>query len=240
MNSIPDSTPQMALPLAVGDKATFDNYWVGHNSEAVTAIKSCIQKGMPRMLYLYGAPGCGKSHLLFAAMRFAEQEILASSYIALNDRDALPAMLSTIDAENLVCVDDIHLWAGDEEQEQALFALFEQVKLNKGQLIVSATKPADGCGFQLVDLVSRLHSGLIYPLQSLTDEQRYEAIRLRVDCRGLKINEDAIKYLLSRASRDNTKLFRILDEIDRVSLIEKRRITIPFLQRVLGRNAGNY
>lgn len=197
------------------------------------AIKSCIMKGEPRMLYLYGSRGCGKSHLLFAAMRFAEQEILASSYISFDDSAALPALLNAVDVEHLVCVDNIHLWAGDEEREQALFALFEQVKLNAGQLIVTASQPADRCGFMLADLISRLNSGLIYPLQPLTEEQRYEAIKLRANCRGLSINDDTIKYLLSRASRDNSELFKILDEIDRVSLIEKRRITIPFLQHVL-------
>lgn len=235
MKSKSGSTSQMALPLVLGDKASFENYWVGHNSEPVMAIKSCIQKGEPRMLYLYGTGGSGKSHLLFAAMRFAEQEILASNYISLRDAYASPAMFDGIDVQHLVCVDDVHVWAGNEERERALFALFEQVKQNAGQLIVTASQPANRCGFNLTDLVSRLGSGLIYAVQALTDDQQYEAIKLRVSCRGLSINDDTIKYLLTRSSRDTTELFSILDEIDRASLIEKRRITIPFLQDVLAR-----
>jgi len=46
----------------------------------------------------------------------------------------------------------------------------------------------------------------------------------------LLISDDTVKFLLKRSSRDNRELFEILDRIDQASLVEKRRITIPFLQ----------
>ena len=227
------TSSQMTLPVTVGDKASFENFWVGHNSELISALHSCIRKGEPRMLFLYGPEGAGKSHLLYAAMRFAKQEILASSYLSLKDPYASPAMLDCLDVANLVCIDDVHYWATDKDRERALFALFEQVKQNGGQLIVSATQPPPECGFELLDLVSRLSSGLLYPLHALNDKQQFEAIRLRAQQRGLKISDDTVRYLLTRSSRKTTELFSILDEIDRASLVEKRRITIPFLQSLL-------
>jgi len=227
------SSSQLTLPVTIGDKASFDNFWVGHNSELVTALQSCILKGEPRMLYFYGRGGAGKSHLLYAAMRFAKQEILASSYLSLKDTYASPAMLETLDVKNLVCIDDVQHWAANSEHERALFSLFEQVKQGGGQLIVSANQPPRESGFHLTDLVSRLASGLVYPLHALSDEQQFEAIRLRAQQRGLSISDDTVRYLLSRSSRNTTELFSILDEIDKASLIEKRKITIPFLQSLL-------
>lgn len=227
----------MALPIAVGDKASFDNYWVGHNTELVAAIQSSIRKGEPRLLYFYGSNGAGKSHLLFAAMRFAKEEILNSSYISLLDRYASPSMLDVVDVHHLVCIDDVQAWAGDSDKERALFTLFEQVKQKGGQLLVSASQPANNSGFGLKDLVSRLSSGLIYAVHGLNEDQQFEAIKLRAHQRGLKISDETVKYLLRRSSRDNTALFTILDEIDRASLIEKRRITIPFLQRMFSQKS---
>lgn len=231
---------QMVLPLAMGDHASFDNYWAGHNSEVVAAIRGAIQKGEPRMIYLYGPKGSGKSHLLFAAMRFAEEEILANSYVSLSNPMVGSEMLSSLDVQHLVCVDDAGYWSGNADMERALFTLFEQVKQGGGQLIVAAGQPPTACGFKLADLISRLGSGLVYPVLELNDEQRYEAIKLRVQCRGLSISDDTIKYLLSRAARDSHELFLILDEIDRASLIEKRRVTIPFLQGVLAQRQARH
>jgi len=82
-------------------------------------------------------------------------------------------------------------------------------------------------------LVSRLSSGLIYPLQELNEDQQFEVIKMRAKHRGLSIGDDVVRYILSRSARNTGELLAILDKIDHASLVEKRRVTIPFLQRVL-------
>ena len=114
-----------------------------------------------------------------------------------------------------------------------MFALFEQVRHAKGQLVIAGDRSPENLGVRLVDLVSRLGSGLVYPVQGLTDEQCIEAVKLRAHSRGLKIDNEVVRYLLNRSTRDTKHLFDLLDSIDKASLIEKRRITIPFLQKFL-------
>lgn len=224
------SNLQMVLPLTLDDKASFDNYFVGDNSELVQALQGLVSTTAQSILYFYGVAGVGKSHLHFALQRLAKQQKVASHYLSLADSMVIPDLLEMIDPSAIVCVDDIHLWAGKADKERALFALFEQVKNQNGQLIVSATRPPESCGFSLKDLVSRLASGLVYPLQMLNDSQQFEAIKLSANQRGISISDDVVKYMLSRSSRDSSELFDLLDRIDQTSLIEKRRITIPFLQ----------
>ena len=79
MRANSESGGQIPLALNVGDKATFENYWVGHNSELVTALLAGVRTGDPQIVYFYGPPGAGKSHLLFAAMRLAKDEVINSS-----------------------------------------------------------------------------------------------------------------------------------------------------------------
>ena len=76
-------------------------------------------------------------------------------------------------------------------------------------------------------------SGLIYGLHPLTEEQQLDAIKMRANQRGLLISDDVVKFLLKHSSRDNRELFTILEQIDQASLVEKRRITIPFIQTLL-------
>lgn len=59
-------------------------------------------------------------------------------------------------------------------------------------------------------------------------------LRLRARRRGLAIDEAAIDWLLRRVDRDLSSLTRLLDQLDRASLAEQRRITVPFLRQVLG------
>ncbi|MFT6034434.1 MAG: DnaA family protein [Arenicella sp.] len=226
---------QLALPLSSNDKASFENYWLGHNTELVAAIESSVKTGEPKVVYYYGASGAGKSHLLFAAMRLAKSEIINTSYLSLTDTYVSAGMLAVVDVEHVVCVDDIEAWAGDVDKERALFTLFEQIKHAGGQLIVSATQPPNLSSFVINDLVSRLSSGLIYPLHELNDEQRFEALKMRAKVRGLSVSDDAVRYLQSRSSRDTGELFSVLERIDHASLVEQRRVTIPFLQNLLRR-----
>lgn len=232
MNEQPN---QLAFPLSGNDKASFENYWLGRNSELVAAIESSVRVGGSKVVYYYGPSGAGKSHLLFAAMRLAKSDVINTSYLSLSDAYVSVDMLAVVDVKQVVCVDDIEAWAGDREKERALFTLFEQIKHAGGQLIVSATQPPDSSGFVINDLVSRLSSGLIYPLHELNDEQRFDALKMRAKHRGLSISDDAVRYLQNRWARDTGELFSVLERIDHASLVEQRRVTIPFLQNLLKR-----
>lgn len=233
MNSNSPISSQIPLAISPGDKAEFNNFLVGDNAELVAVIKSSVCDSESPLLYMYGPSGVGKSHLLYAAMRLAQQQSIKTSYLSFRDERVEPDLLLALDPQNLICLDDVHCWAGNESYEKGLFAVFEQVKHNGGQLLLSACQAPQECGFLLKDLISRLSSGLIYPLKQLSSIQQFEAIKLRANIRGLKISDETVSYLLSRTSRDTRELFSTLDTIDQASLIEKRRITIPFLKTVL-------
>ncbi len=224
---------QLPLALNVSDKANFDNFHYGDNSELITAIQSCVKSSESRSLYFYGPSSTGKSHLLFAAMRLAKDEEINSSYLSLADSRVSPDFLKELELQHIICIDNANEWAGDELKEAALFTMFEQIKHSGGHLIISADKLPELCGFKLVDLVSRLASGLVYPLLELTDKQQAEAVKMRANERGLVMTDEVVNYLLSRSSRNTGELFAILDKIDRASLIEKRKVTIPFLHSII-------
>lgn len=231
------SGPQLPLPIGHSDKASFDNFYVGDNSELLAAIRASIELGEPKFIYFYGAAGAGKSHLLFAAAQLARGTNRNSSYLSLaapqwRDFNDVP-LAEMVDVAHVVGIDDAATWAGDLRREQALFTLFEQVKHAGGQLLIAATQAPEQAGFVLPDLVSRFNSGLIYPLKALDEGQVAQALKLRAKQRGLRITDEAARYLLTRTSRDTQQLFELLDTLDHASLVEQRRITIPFLQSIL-------
>ncbi len=226
---------QLAFALAGDDKASFENFWPHRNTELVAALKSVSEAQSHKVVYFYGPGGSGKSHLLFACSRVAKKRTKPISYLSLADKYVGTEMLGSLNVAGLVCLDNIHEWAGDNERERALFTLFEQIKHAEGRLVLSAIQAPEISGFKLKDLVSRLSSGLIYPLHELSDDERFSALKMRANHRGLVIPDEVLKYLVSRASRDTTALFALLNNIDQASLAEKRKITIPFLQSLFSR-----
>ena len=58
-------------------------------------------------------------------------------------------------------------------------------------------------------------------------------LRERAQRRGLLLDEAALEWLLKRVDRDLAGLTGLLDRLDQASLAAQRRITVPFLRKVL-------
>jgi len=228
---------QLALNLRLRDASSFENYFVARNREAVEHLQRAVQGlgGAPRApaswLYLWGEPGTGKTHLLEAACRAAQEQGQAPLYVPLADKaDITPALLEDIEQVPLVCVDDVDAIAGDTAWEAALFALYERLRAHGGMLVLAARTSPAGIGLKLADLATRLTAGLVYQLQPLSDAEKIAALRLRAQRRGLQMTEEVANYLLTRFPRDMHSLFALLDRLDTATLAAQRRLTIPFLR----------
>ena len=99
-------------------------------------------------------------------------------------------------------------------------------------LVASHTPPAQ-IAWQLPDLGSRLTSGLIFAIQELLDTEKIAALQYRARKRALDLPQEVGQYLLSHYPRSMHDLFTALDRLDRYSLAEQRRLTIPFVKKVL-------
>jgi len=100
-------------------------------------------------------------------------------------------------------------------------------------LIFSAHKNVVESGIALPDLRSRLSWGLNYHIQSLTDEEKLAALKLRARNRGMILPIDVAQFIMNHYSRDMTRLFVALDTLDKTSLAEHRKLTIPFVKSAL-------
>jgi DnaA family protein len=59
------------------------------------------------------------------------------------------------------------------------------------------------------------------------------ALSCRAAARGLELPEDTASFLLKRIPRDPSSVFNLLDRLDEASMVERRRLTIPFVKSVL-------
>jgi DnaA-homolog protein len=236
----PTHAPQLALDIGLDDRAGFESYYPGPNEQVLAAVRACAEGSGERALYIHGASGLGKTHLLQAACRSAAAGGQRAGYVPLADALAWSVqLLEGLAALDLVAVDDLQLVAGRAEWEEALFHLFNSVREAGGRLLFAASvRPAE-LGLALPDLLSRLQWGLVLRLREPADEDKVASLRLRAAQRGLELPSDVAHYLMARCPRDLGYLFTLLDRLDQASLMAQRRLTLPFVREVLdGQAAG--
>jgi DnaA family protein len=222
---------QLPLALTLEDYASFETFVGAANAAAVEHVRS-LASGGADTVWLWGAEGSGKSHLLQAACRAATAAERRAMYVALPA--ASPAILADLEHVDLLAIDDVHAIAGELAWERPLFVILNAFLERNGALLLAARSPAARCGFRLADLESRGAGAVTYRLAPLADAERAEALRRHAAARGLELDAAAAEFLLKRVARDMTALTRWLAKLDRASLSAQRRLTIPFIREQLG------
>lgn len=230
---MPLALDQLPLNLGLKDHALFSSFVAGDNAEVVDYLQNLDRA--TSCSYLWGAPGSGKSHCLQAVCHAAAEQNQATVYLPMQTLQTLSVdVLSGLESMAIICIDDIHLIAGQSLWEKALFRLFIGIDPNHTRLIVSANDAPTKIGIELSDLLSRLGGGVIFRLETADARTQSEALLLRAKKRGLNLSESVIHYLLRHFGDDMTLLFETLDKLDQASLAAKRRVTIPFIRQVVG------
>jgi DnaA family protein len=222
---------QLPLALSLDDHASFETFVSGSNASAVEHVRN-LANGAGDTVWLWGADGAGKSHLLQAACRAATAADRRAMYVALPAASA--AILADLEHVDLLAIDDLHAIAGDLVWERPLFTILNAFLSNRGALLLAARAPAARCGFRLPDLESRGAGAVSYRLAPLADDDRVAALRRHATARGLELDAAAAEFLLKCVARDMTALTGWLARLDRASLSAQRRLTIPFIRAQLG------
>lgn len=223
---------QLPLDVTLDEAASFSSFLSGQNREAVERLENLVHgRGRWHPLFFWGPVGAGKSHLLQAGCRLAQELTRTWAYVPLRLHDQLsPGILENREDAGLVFLDDLDDVAGNVEWEGALFALQERLRAAQGVLICTANVNPAGLGLRMPELQTRLGAGLVYQLQPLDDDDKVAVLRVRAQHRGLEMSEEVARYVLSRYPRDMHALFTLLDRLDHASLARQRRLTIPFLR----------
>lgn len=229
------SAQQLPLGFRLRDDATFASFLPDGNEQVVHAVMKLARGESDNYLYLWGADGSGRSHLLQASCHVASEFQQTAVYLPLNNPKSLAKdLLLGLENINLICLDGVDQIAGDAYWEEQLFHMYNRVRASNNRLIVTASIPPVNLAIKLPDLKSRLSWGTVYHVNNLTDAQKLAALQLRAQSRGLVLGASVGRFLLDRCPRDMGQLFNMLEQLDQASLAAQRRLTIPFVKEVLG------
>jgi DnaA family protein len=212
---------QLLLALAPPPSPTLENFFPGRNSAALGALRAALAGG-EAFVYLWGAAGSGKTHLLQGFARVAGVD---AAYFLAEGADWTRA-----ERLRAIAVDEVSRLG--QPGQVALFDLCNRLRACGGALAATGTVPPAELALR-PDLRSRLASGIVLQLHPLGDAEKAQALRQHAAARGLALDEALVSYLLTHFERDMGTQIALLDALDRYSLQRQRGITLPLLKEVL-------
>ncbi|MCX7117793.1 MAG: DnaA regulatory inactivator Hda [Legionellales bacterium] len=224
---------QLTLAIQLNDEATLADFCFGNNPWLFQPLQNTLHGVGDRLIYLWGEPGSGKSHLLQACCHATTQK--PAIYLPLASLlEWGPEVIDGVEEQALISIDDIDAIATHKDWEEALFHLFNRVRDNeKTTLIIAGKAPPAQTEISLPDLRSRLAWGLVIQLNELEDEDKIKTLQLHAQKRGFECPTAVGQFLLKRCSRNMHNLHDILNRLDKASLSAQRKITIPFVKYIL-------
>ncbi len=235
--------PQLNLDIQPRVEFRLSNFIgaTAQTSELLQKLANLQSLSADQPLLIYGEAGAGKSHLLQSACHLAGELNYACSYLPLGElATSTPELLAGLDQLDLLCIDDLHLIAGQPQWELGLFNLYNECREHGCRLLFASQRRPVDCNFQLDDLTSRLGWGLIYALPELNDEQKKTLVQKRAHQLGLTFDAATCDYIMARCHRQTSKLMQFLDQLDEHSLAGQRRITIPLVRDVIQHRSGDH
>ena len=216
---------QIPIDFTFFSKKSFDNFIVGDNKNLFDSLYNL--KNTDQIILIYGAKASGKTHLCEATLNiFPDNSCFINNHSSLMNQ-------SLGDHYDLVVIDDLDEIISSNETEEMLFSVLNNQMLHNKSAIITSTKVVSECNIGLQDLSSRLLSDKIFTISDLDDSDKISMMVSFCTQRGLEINQKVLEYIINNCSRDLYFLCALIKNIDSVSLSERRKITIPFIKKVI-------
>lgn len=211
-----------------------DNYVVGGNNDlAVSAARAIIENPGTRYnpYFLYGGPGCGKTHLVQAIgneIRERHPE-LKVRYVTIEEfyHDYVESIRKKIDGfankyreVDVLIIDDFQGIIGKEKSQEEFFHTFNDLHRNNKQVIVTSDRLPSQIAEVDVRLSSRLMQGMPIDIQMPDFETRCAILHMKADLNGYNIDNKTIEYL---AENIRTNVRELEGKLNQVAALAEMR-----------------
>jgi chromosomal replication initiation ATPase DnaA len=174
-------------------------------------------------IYIYGAKGVGKSFISSVFLKYNK-----GVYIPEHLLKNISFIEEIILQYDVFLLDDIEKFIHYNQNE--FFELYNIMQSYNKKLILVANSHINDLDISLKDLKSRLDSFVPLEIQLPSDDDLKVIIFKMISDKQLNINLDVIDYLIARSKRDLSTLSEVINNINNLSMIKKRKITINLLK----------
>ena len=199
----------------------FKSFVVGESNKLAFEMARCLsveKRSDISPLVIFGAQGCGKTHLLESAFRlfknsfpllpaeYISAEEFTSQFVVAMQKNRIPAFRQKIRSNSLFVFDDMHLLADKPATQKELMLNIDVINQKGGSIIVGMECHPRMAKKIMPELVDRLMSGMICSVDVPEDLLRVALIKKYWSMlSNQEISRDVVEYL-GREIRGNVRV----------------------------------
>ena len=199
-----------ATSMDFNPQFSFDNFVVGPSNRFAhgAAIAVTSHPGdVYNPLFIYGPPGVGKTHLLYAIANGIRKQNPDANVVYIKGDQFTNELIDAIKSgkniefrnkyreADLFLVDDIQFIAGKEATQEEFFHTFNKLYEEHKQIVLTSDRKPDDMQTLEDRLRSRFQWGLIADINPPDYETRMAIIRNKADHLGLDLPQDVCNYI---------------------------------------------
>lgn len=252
----PGAASNPFTPTAVNDidaqlnpNYTFENYCDSMSNRVARSIGEAIGND-PKCktfnpLFVFGAPGVGKTHLIqaigirvkettpSARVLYITARLFESQFTTAVRNGKINDFINFYQSIDTLIIDDIQDLIGKQSTQNTFFHIFNHLILNQKQIILAS----DCCPSKMEGmekrLISRFTMGMTAELESPDFQLRKEVLRQRAEHDGLQLSDDVIDYIATHVTESIRELEGILVSITAHAAILNVDIDLDLTRKVM-------
>lgn len=220
---------QQILEFPIDPLFTFDSFVsCDGNSAALQFARRIVDQGDPdKLLYLHGPSGSGKTHLLKSiCQELSGLNSCVVPYLSCKESLTVENLATDFIQSPALIIDDLHLLPNDSAIRAALWQVFNDFYIAGNPIVMAGLYPPRELPHIDDHLISRLLWGLVARVDASDDHSRMMILKKVADDRQVRVPDDVVDYILMTTSREVGELIKTFEGIYRLSLSEKRKITL--------------
>ena len=245
----PTSAPPPAQPdLGLNSRYTFDRFIVGqHNQLAQAASQSVAERPAQgyNPLFLYGATGLGKTHLMHAiahhtlrtgeAVRicYIPAEQFVNEMVAAIYGNTTPAFRARYRSYDLLLVDDVQFLRRKEHTQEEFFHTFNVLHNGGRQIVLTSDRhPKELDGLE-ERLVSRFEWGLVAAVHPPDYETRLAILKKKADEDSVELDPEVLDLIARVCKSSVRELEGAIIKLLAFSSLTRREVTVELARQAL-------
>ena len=228
------------------ERYTFDRFIVGKGNElAAAAARGTVDSPGDRYnpLFLYGAAGLGKTHLLQAVghmlveldlhVLYVSAESFTNQLITAIQGRKMEEFRQQYRSAGALLIDDIQFIAGKEQTQEEFFHTFNELYESGHQIVITSDKSPALIPHLEERLRTRFEWGMIADVQAPDMETRVAILRSKAREQGAVVPDSVLSVIAARFKKNIRELEGSLTRVLAYSRLTRDELTPELVQSAL-------